>query len=225
MPGQDGGYLQHRQKIHLVCPNILELEKDESVCVDEYVRIKNPEAKEKIYFVIGDIVKHPDLLTDGDLTQIVTQASSMSTARIPKWCPGRRSQRAVLCEIHIRGHVAPRHAFGAADIQRTSPVLAYIRQCHLKKVWLAATKSSLSRCDVAGVMRLAWMWNPCGTPPVVYKPSSLRQGLPNGWRHPFFSGSGPTRKGRIAGLLETAYIPTPSSIRMYTKSLSYLVIL
>lgn len=47
-----------------------ELEKDGSVCVDEYMRIKNPKAEEKIYFAIGDIAKYPDLLTDGNLTRI-----------------------------------------------------------------------------------------------------------------------------------------------------------
>ncbi|KNF03541.1 hypothetical protein PSTG_03069 [Puccinia striiformis f. sp. tritici PST-78] len=45
------------------------LEKDGSVVVDEYLRIKDSKAHNDIY-AIGDIAKYPDLLTDGALVRI-----------------------------------------------------------------------------------------------------------------------------------------------------------
>ncbi|KAA1078184.1 hypothetical protein PGT21_030179 [Puccinia graminis f. sp. tritici] len=45
------------------------LEKDGSVVVDEYLRIKDSKARNTIY-AIGDIAKYPDLLTDGALVRI-----------------------------------------------------------------------------------------------------------------------------------------------------------
>lgn len=47
----------------------IDLEKDGSVVVDEYLRIKDSKTKNAIY-AIGDIAKYPDLLTNGDLTRI-----------------------------------------------------------------------------------------------------------------------------------------------------------
>lgn len=46
-----------------------ELEEDGSIRVDEYMRVKDPKAK-NVIFAIGDIAKYPDLLTNGDFTRI-----------------------------------------------------------------------------------------------------------------------------------------------------------
>ncbi|KAI9604221.1 hypothetical protein H4Q26_003834 [Puccinia striiformis f. sp. tritici PST-130] len=50
------------------------LEKDGSVVVDEYLRIKDSKAHNDIY-AIGDIAKYPDLLTDGALVRIALERS------------------------------------------------------------------------------------------------------------------------------------------------------
>ncbi|CAH7687906.1 hypothetical protein PPACK8108_LOCUS22770 [Phakopsora pachyrhizi] len=47
----------------------IKLEKDSSVAVDEYLRVKDAKAKNLVY-AIGDIATFPDLLTDGSLTRI-----------------------------------------------------------------------------------------------------------------------------------------------------------
>ncbi|KAI9613743.1 hypothetical protein KEM48_003635 [Puccinia striiformis f. sp. tritici PST-130] len=62
------------------------LEKDGSVVVDEYLRIKDSKAHNDIY-AIGDIAKYPDLLTDGALVRIAQgeQLRYVGTGKASQW--------------------------------------------------------------------------------------------------------------------------------------------